>query len=631
MRKRKGSFRILFDLIIPVCILVCIGIILIINQRGYQSPGAGGFEEHYLDESEWEKVRTDHTASANHAGDSGKTLLIFGGNDSASVQIKNEFSFVLHSMGVFCAEYNAPVRESGAAGSFSADPAALYSEYTDIILCESALSSSGIKPMPLADWVKEGGHLIIAGGLDADELVNGWDALLGIAARKTPLAVHADSVKFATSFLAGAKGMEFSDEVISCDVVNVTLDKKCLVHAATTDEYTVPLLWELSFGKGEVLVLNADLIDGKSDRGMISACYCKMQDAFAYPVINAAVYCIDDFPSVAPAGYDRNILSQYGYTINDFYANVWWPAMHQLSQEYGIPYSAFLIQCYEDDVNGPFDNMDSQPSAAYYARLLLEDGCEIGLHGYNHQPLVLDGYDFDEKNSGYITWKSTDKMVEATRAAINYAKTLSQEIEIRAYVAPSNVISSDSVEALIDNIPDLRVFAGIYIGTPDQMVQEFEALDKGVVYVPRLTADMQMEDSEWWLQINELNYHYYESNFIHPDDILDEDRSDGGDFASMLTGYEKMVEWNINHGLRSRTISDAAGAVQRYCNLSLTQEMMKNGIRIHIEGLIDEAYLLLRLNKHKPSNMTGGSYSSVDEDCYLLTIDSSDVIVEWED
>ena len=34
-----------------------------------------------------------------------------------------------------------------------------------------------------------------------------------------------------------------------------------------------------------------------------------------------------------------------------------------------------------------------------------------------------------------------------------------------------------------------------------------------------LTADMQMESSEWWLQVNELNYHYSLSDqfYVSPD------------------------------------------------------------------------------------------------------------------
>ena len=163
------------------------------------------------------------------------------------------------------------------------------------------------------------------------------------------------------------------------------------------------------------------------------------------------------------------------------------------------------------------------------------------------------------------------------------------------------------------------------------MVQEFTVLENGTVYCPRLTADMQMEDSEWWLQINELNYHYVESNFIHPDDILDEERSDGGDFSHMLLGYKEMIEWNQRYGLVTSTISECGAAVQRYFNLNYIQTLEGNNMNIEVDGLIDTAYMMLRLNGKKPISMSGGSYTKLSENVYVLKIDKKSVNIKLGD
>ena len=149
---------------------------------------------------------------------------------------------------------------------------------------------------------------------------------------------------------------------------------------------------------------------------------------------------------------------------------------------------------------------------------------------------VLGGYALDEKNSGYVPWPSNSSMVASIRSLHEYAALLSPDISLQAYVAPSNVLDQNGLELLAEHFEDLRVFAGVYIGTFDQLVQEFSAQENGVVFVPRLTADMQMEDSEWWTQINALNFQFVESNYIHPDDILDEERNDGGDFGKAIPG-----------------------------------------------------------------------------------------------
>lgn len=160
------------------------------------------------------------------------------------------------------------------------------------------------------------------------------------------------------------------------------------------------------------------------------------------------------------------------------------------------------------------------------------------------------------------------------------------------------------------------------------MVQEFEVLNNGTVYCPRLTADMQMEDSEWWLQINELNYHYVESNFIHPDDILDEERSDGGDFSQMLSSYKSMIEWNQKYGLKTSTISECGAAVQKYCNLNYSQTLDGNDLNIKVDGLIDNAYMMLRLNGKRIVSMKGGTYQKISDDVYVLEINDKDVSVK---
>lgn len=163
------------------------------------------------------------------------------------------------------------------------------------------------------------------------------------------------------------------------------------------------------------------------------------------------------------------------------------------------------------------------------------------------------------------------------------------------------------------------------------MVQEFKVLDNGTVYCPRLTADMQMEDSEWWLQINELNYHYVASNFIHPDDILDEERNDGGDFKQMLSGYSEMIEWNQRYGLKTATISECGAAVQRFSNLSYSQTISGNNMSIQLDGLIDTAYMMLRLNGKRPVSIEGGTYSKIGDNIYILEIDSENVSIKLVD
>ena len=624
---------ILFDLLTPVAVLLVFAILAFAQQMGYQSRESDGFEDTFISQDDWEALQQE--AGAKQWASDRKALLLFDEKDEESLQTADQISFVLNSMGIECARKNIAIPAERIRIRQKDVTSFMPNGCTDLIICFSSLISSGISLKDLVPWVDSGGNVLLASGLEADELSDAqnpeqnWLSLLGIKSLLSPEGVNVDSMVLLTSLLAGGQGMEFSDDVILCEAVAAELTPDCEIHIASADDFHRPLLWERDQQAGHVLVCNADLMDGKTNRGVIASCFARMDTALVYPVINASVYCIDDFPSAAPAGFDKNVLNQYGYTIGDFYSNVWWPSMQKIAEENEIRYSTFLIQCYDDVVKGPFNNTNNQPSATYYAKQLLEMGGEIGLHGYNHQPLVLEGYVFDEKNGGYTCWVTVEDMLKAVRAAMEYARTLSEEIEIQAYVAPSNVLSSEAMEAMIRQFEDLRIYAGVYIGTPDQLVQEFSVLAEDVVQVPRLTADMQMESSEWWLQVNELNYHYYEANYIHPDDILDEERSDGGDFSAMLSAYDNMVKWNRRYGLRTTTITEAAGAVQRFCNLAVSQLTDDSGITIHLDGLIDEAFLMLRTGK-TPGYISSGEMTEIDEGCYLIRTGEPDIRVEWD-
>lgn len=627
MKKQRVTKGLLQDLSVPILVLIFIGVLLFIQQQGYQGIGASGIRESFMDQDLWEAHSEEY--AEKHWSSGRKALLVWAPDDEESRQVYEQVHYVLSSVGVEVTSLNLTLPED----SFQAIPMRLSQRIpdgcTDVILCFTALRSSGIEPADLEQWVRDGGCLMLAGGLEAEELDSSWTHLLGITKIDASSALAVDSMVMLTNFLAGARGMEFSEEVIECEAVNAMLSEDCTIHIVTADEWQHPLLWERNYGNSHILVCNADLMDNKSGRGVIISAFSCMNSAFVYPVINAAVYCIDDFPSVAPAGYDRNVLSQYGYTIGDFYANVWWPAMQSIAEKHSIPYSAFLIESYEANVDGPFSNVDNYPSAAYFAKQLLELGGEMGLHGYNHQPLVLEGFEFDEKNDGYTCWTSVEDMISSIKAALAYGGSLSKDVVIQSYVAPSNVLGREAMSAMIRQFEDLRIFAGVYIGTSDQLVQEFDVLEEDVVLIPRLTADMQMDDSEWWLQINELNYHYYEANYIHPDDVLDEERSDGGDFKAMLNGYEQMVQWNNAQGLTASTISEAAGSVQRYCLLSVEQECTETGLDIHVNGLVDSGYLMLRSRK-VPLSISSGQLSKIDEGCYIIRVDYPDIHIEWE-
>ena len=136
------------------------------------------------------------------------------------------------------------------------------------------------------------------------------------------------------------------------------------------------------------MVCNIGIYD-KVMRGFYASAISLLGDATAYPVINSAVFYLDDFPSPVPSGDGTYIKRDYGLSIADFYTKVWWPDLQKLAQKYGIRYTGVMIENYEDAVNQtePARQADTT-QFRYFGGMLLQMGGELGFHGYNHQPLA---------------------------------------------------------------------------------------------------------------------------------------------------------------------------------------------------------------------------------------------------
>ena len=101
----------------------------------------------------------------------------------------------------------------------------------------------------------------------------------------------------------------------------VSLKEDCQVYMESGGKNPTPLIWRRQLGKGTVVFNNLGYVE-KAYRGIQCAAYSLLGDYCAYPVINAAVFYLDDFPSPVPAGTSSYIEDTYQMSIRDFYTQV---------------------------------------------------------------------------------------------------------------------------------------------------------------------------------------------------------------------------------------------------------------------------------------------------------------------
>ena len=568
-----------------------------------------------IEPEEWNRLSNTIVKLKNE-----NSIVIYNPDDANSVGIYQNVKYVLEKIGVNVVGIKLSEQENYSD----------LSDYETMVICIDNLQDLKYTDAKLKSWVKQGKGIFFTAPLQNNELLSKFSDLLDIEEENIETLNYED-MTFKDDFLIGAKGAEFGNIAINGYGLKVKLKDNAIVHAMTSEGN--PVIWNVQYGDGHVSVCNANFLSDKISRGIITAAYAELHKAYVYPVINAAMYCIDDFPSPIPIGYSKLIYEQYGCNMEDFNFNIWWPKMKKLAEKYGIKFTGLLIQTYENKVEPPFDNTTYFETSKYYANALLNSGGELGLHGYNHQSLALNGFDYRDDQVNYTPWKSMDDMWEALRSAIKYGKTLAPNAKITTYVAPSNIISSYVREEMEKNIDEIKVYAGVYIGNESQMVQEFEAKENGIVYVPRTDSgmDISLDTNSDFLMYNELTFHYVHSNFFHPDDILDINRGAEQGFETLYSKYEEMVKSLKSTNIRNTTVAEGGAAVQRYDLTSCRQKYAEGKLILDVEGIYDNANYMICLNDvNSIKSIEGAEYEKINDKYYLLKIKHEHVVIEFE-
>ena len=487
----------------------------------------------------------------------------------------------------------------------------------------------------LLEWVNDGGHLLCAQPLDTDNTFKLYADQFGITECEADL-VMTDQLYFSPAFMAGGGSYTIEDPYKSA--IDVELSEDCSIYAWVDNEKCSPILWTYARGKGNIVMTNWGYYD-KNWRGIYSSAYSLLQDAFAYPVINTSTIFLDDFPSPVPEGYDSKLKHDMNVSISDYYTNVWLPDVLKIGDDYGIRFTAPMIETYDDDVSGSAEVNSDTSSYKLFGSIILDKYGEIAIHGYNHQPLCIEGDETINTDQyaelGYVFWPDESSIVSDFSEVLRFAKELYPTESPSVYIPPSNIISEKGREILHENFPEIKTIASMYFEEDDEpgYTQEFGIGEDGIVDMPRITSDCQISDFMRLAIFSELNYHMANLHFIHPDDVLDVDRGKNLGWDKMRTEFISYLDqvYDTMPNIRNLTASEAAGAVQRYSHLSVKRTLTENSLHLQLDGLYDESYLMVRLNQTGEPKVVGGRLELITGNLYLLHAKSDDIWIKWGD
>lgn len=501
-------------------------------------------------------------------------------------------------------------------------------QYQTMVIAMPNLDPLDEHVLQIMQWVKKGGGVMFAMTPEKTGYLDVIGPQIGIESSAYKYVVTEGITPSKDFMLGGGQTYMFSDPFKSS--LSVTLNDRAQVEAVSSNGRT-PLVWRSSVESGTAVMCNIGIYV-KMVRGFYALAFSLLSSAMAYPVINSAAFYLDDFPSPVPSGNGKYIKRDYNMSISEFYSQVWWPDLVRLAERYGIRFTGVMIENYGDDTkNDPVRQTDNT-QFEYYGGLLLRQNGEIGYHGYNHQPLVLPNTDYGNEYP-YAQWPNRKAIVDSLNELIAFQKTVLPAATSSVYVPPSNILSSEGRKIIGEDVPQIRAIASMAF-PPDsslEYVQEFGVAADGVVEAPRIVSGSMVNNSYMRLAaVSELNMHYVSTHFMHPDDLLDEDRGAKEGWETYRKGLEDYLDWleQSAPSIRMQTGTECAAAVQRFSGLTVSMATSDDSWDLHLGNLIDQGWLMFRANNGTPGRVRGGSLTKLTGNLYLLKATSATVHIE---
>ncbi len=613
IKEKLKNFRFKGILVIAV-IYAVIAAILLIELSGVKF----NFTQKKLDLLAKEDIVTKTVAYNSQKQD---TLLLYSTKDEASEDAFEQFEVILSDMKMGAKKVNLAKK-----------PIPDFKNYSLIIVLFADLSPVGEKIIDICNWVKnDGGNVYFPLTIEKNAYSVAIENRLGIESSNE--YSYVGNIYINDGFMVGGgKAFAVSDAYDSARTVQLN-PKNTTVYAHIDNQNGVPLIWEASYGKGKFVVNNFGMCD-KAYRGFFAASLSLFGEVGMYPVINGSTFYLDDFPSQIPEGNSEYITRDFGTTIRDFYINIWWPDMMNLSDKYGIKYTGLAIECYDDAIDGTTDAQADTGTFLNFGNMLLRKGGELGYHGYNHQPLCLGNKDY-KGIFDYKTWKDRASMVKAFEHLTDLCDELFPDVNMSVYVPPSNLLSDEGRQMLIDEFEQIRTLSGIYL--PDDvldfsLLQEYEVDENGIVDQPRIISGCDLNDFMTLAALSELNMHFVNNHFTHPDDALDPDRGAETGWKELFRRFDSFLNWLYSSapGLRNFTGTEFSAAVQRFSAVSYKSEISQNEMTISIDNFHDDAQFMVRFNQKTPDTVSGGNITHLTGNLYLLEADNDTVTVSFK-
>ncbi len=469
---------------------------------------------------------------------------------------------------------------------------------------------------------------------------NPFNTLAGIKNFSEEVLDESRGLRFSKKLFPGIDTYSPSKKMVTHPVLKkVDLESDAKVFARSDEN--IPLLWERKLGKGRILYSNVSFFSDKIMRGLMNQWIAYGNDWYISPVLNAKLMQIDDLPSPIPRGDKPVIKKEYGMNTRDFYRNVWLKDMVDIAKKYNLIYTGLIIIDYNNIVEKEkmkrISDLNTKDLVLEGRELLFSHNGELGIHGYNHNPIVFaDNKNVNFKELNYVPWRSEEDVSAGAREVKNYVKELfGKKVKLYTYVAPSNIGNDRGMRILKKSYPDLKTISTVFYGNVNEgsYVQEVGKNDAvpGVYNMPRFSSGFFYDKDEMWNLINAMAVYGYWTHFVHPDDVIAEDRGEDKTWEELRAEFERTIgEVNALYPyLQPMKSSAMTNLYMNIEDLKIKSQKVNNEIRIGSDNFRRPYEATIRVRNQKIKKMSSGTFKEIytadDTKIYLVNIDKENV------
>lgn len=430
----------------------------------------------------------------------------------------------------------------------------------------------------LGRYLEAGGSVVLMGGID-DEV---FRSLAGAKAAAGEALLREWTCD--PGFLPGSGGTAFripDEDADPMPLYRAPEGARILCGVRGSD---APLAFQVRRGRGTVVAWTVPVPADKSARGLMLLSLMEATPLVS-ALVDAHLFFLDDCPLPTSNRPVRVEAGAPEIPDGEFYRNRWWPDVRSLIETHSLrPTFAFILtyddRMPEEGVPGTYG--EGSPSLEL-ARAISAAGYEVDLHGFNHQSLSL------ARNEWSVGWSGIGAMRKAlTMLRAEYRRVFGGDRLPRAYVAPSNFVQRVGKEALRQVFPEIEVLSTQYLDEGPILGQEFgpDPEVPGLWNLPRISSEHFLDADNAQEVLDALVLPGVFSHFIHPDDLLDPERSRGRDWPGMVRELSSLLEKvdRSHPWMTRRTAVEASAHLRQWWKAGLRVLREAEGILVHVES-----------------------------------------------